>query len=146
MALVILVCTNIASLSAISWQLLKKSFYSLKKQFPQIERFENGFEKSSLIWNFFPRFWLKTPCFPWLEKVFKISLISLIGGNPGLTELLNIAPRWYELIPSLLNDLLSKGPLTLSISITGALSIEILLWLYCLDFLIKQTSCSKNGL
>ena len=25
-------------------------------RFPQIERFENGFEKSSLIWTFFPDF------------------------------------------------------------------------------------------
>ena len=32
-------------------------------------------KKSSLIWNFFPWFWLKNPVFPWfpwLEKVFKI--------------------------------------------------------------------------
>ena len=48
-------------------------FNSLKKHFPQIfgfKRFENGLEKSSLIWNFFPWFWLKTSCF---------SLISLTG-------------------------------------------------------------------
>ena len=34
-----------------------------------------GWKKSSLIWNFFPWFWLKNPVFPWfpwLEKVFKI--------------------------------------------------------------------------
>ena len=68
--LVILVYANIASLSAISWHLLKKSFYSLKKHFPQIKRFENGLKKSSLIWNLFLWFWLKTPCF---------SLISVTG-------------------------------------------------------------------
>ena len=56
-ALVTLVYTNIASLSAISWQLPKK-------------RFENGFEKKFPDLKFFPWFWLKTPCF---------SLISLTG-------------------------------------------------------------------
>ena len=70
-ALVTLVYANIASLSAISWQLLR--FNTLKKLFPQIfgfKRFENGLGKSSLIWKLFPWFWLKTPCF---------SLISLTG-------------------------------------------------------------------
>ena len=69
MTLVTLVYANIA----ISWQLLR--FNSLKKHFPQIyrfKRFKNGLEKSSLIWNFFPWFWLKNPCFP---------LISLTGNS-----------------------------------------------------------------
>ena len=81
-ALVTLVYAN----TAISWQLLR--FNSLKKHFPQIyrfKRFENGSEKSSLIWNFFPWFWLKTPFppdFPDWKKSSKFSLISLISGNP----------------------------------------------------------------
>ena len=76
MALVILVYANIASLSAISWQLLKKSFYSLKKHFPQIKRFENGFEKKFPdLKFFFSDFGWKPPVFPsfpWLEEVFRI--------------------------------------------------------------------------
>ena len=43
-------------------------------------------KKSSLIWNFFPWFWLKNPFFPdfpdW-KKSSKFSLNSLIGGNPA---------------------------------------------------------------
>ena len=67
-ALVTLVYANIA----ISQQLLR--FNSLKKHFPQIfrsKRFENGLKKSSLIWNMFPWFWLKTPRFSLTGKVFK---------------------------------------------------------------------------
>ena len=81
-ALVTLVYANIA----ISWQILR--FNSLKKHFPQIyrfNRFENGLEKSSLIWNFFPWFWLKNwffPDFPDWKKSSKFSLNSLICGNP----------------------------------------------------------------
>ena len=64
------VYANIASLSAISWQLLR--FNSLKKHFPQIfgfKWFENGLRKGSLIWNFFPDFGWKP----------RFSLISLTG-------------------------------------------------------------------
>ena len=75
-ALVTLVYANIASLSAISWQLLR--FNSLKKHFPQIFgfiRFENGLGKKFPDLNFFPDFGWKPPVFPWfpwLEKAFKI--------------------------------------------------------------------------
>ena len=62
--------------SAISWQLLRKRFYSLKKTFfLRLKGLKNGFEKKfpdlkifSLILAQNPVF----PWFPWLEKVFKI--------------------------------------------------------------------------
>ena len=54
-AFVTLVYANIASLSAISWQLLR--FNSLKKHFPQIYRFKK-------IWKKVPWFWLKIPVWP----------------------------------------------------------------------------------
>ena len=67
----------------------EKAFAVFKKHFPQIKRFKNSFEKSSLIWKFFPWFWLKTLLFfpdftDWKKssKIFLFSLISLIGGKP----------------------------------------------------------------
>ena len=47
----------------------------IKKVFPQITRFDNGFEKVPRFQIFFPDFGWKPPVFPWfpwLEKVFKI--------------------------------------------------------------------------
>ena len=70
-ALVTLVYANIASLSAISWQLLR--FNSLKKHFPQIFgfiRFENGLGKKFPDLKFFSLILAGNPCF---------SLISLTG-------------------------------------------------------------------
>ena len=66
-----------------SW---KKVLQSKKNIFPQtkrIKRFENGFEKK-VPWfeNFFPDFGQKPAVFPDWKKSSKISLISLIGGNP----------------------------------------------------------------
>ena len=75
-ALVTLVYANIASLSAISWRLLR--FNSLKKHFPQIfwfKRFENGLGKKFPDLKFFSLILAENPVFPWfpwLEKVFKI--------------------------------------------------------------------------
>ena len=63
--------------SVSSW---KKLLYSLKNIFSQIKWFENSFEKSSLIWQFSSWFWPKN-LFDW-KKSSKISLFSLIGGNP----------------------------------------------------------------
>ena len=73
MALVKLVYANIASLSAISWQLLKKGF-SLKNIFPQSKRFENGLEKKFPNLNIFSLILAENPVFPWfpwLEKSFQ---------------------------------------------------------------------------
>ena len=39
-----------------------------------------------------------------------------------------------------------KGPFTLSFSVNTAISLAILLSLNCLDFLINQANCSRNGL
>ena len=85
---------------AIFWQLLR--FNSLKKHFPQIyrfKRFENGLEKSSLIWNFFPWFWLKNSCFslisltgkslqnfPWIPWSVGTLLIRVLSYFSGLTK------------------------------------------------------------
>ena len=84
-----LVYASIASLSAISWQLLR--FNSLKKHFPQVQRFkrfENDLEKSSLIWNFFPLILAKT-CF---------SLISPTGKSlQSEILLLNFSPPHYDI-------------------------------------------------
>ena len=84
-----LVYANIASLSAISWQLLKKVFIVLKKHFflrlKGLKGLKMVLKKSSLIWKLFPWFWLKTPFspdFPDWKKSSKFSLNSLIGGNP----------------------------------------------------------------
>ena len=86
MALVTLVYANIA----ISQQLLR--FNSLKKHFPQIyrsKRFENGLKKKfpdlkyfSLILAEKPLFF---PDFPDWKKSSKISLNSLISGNPAFS-------------------------------------------------------------
>ena len=83
--LVTLIYANIASLSTISWQLLR--FNSLKKHFPQIKRFENGLERKFPDLKFFslilaenPPF---SPDFPNWKKSSKFSLISLLGGNPA---------------------------------------------------------------
>ena len=85
MALVTLVYANIA----ISWQLLR--FNVLKNiflRFIGLKGLKMVWEKSSLIWNFFPWLWLKNLFFPdfsdWKKssKFSLNSLISLIGGNP----------------------------------------------------------------
>ena len=91
-ALVTLVYANIASLSAISWQLLR--FNSLKKHFPQIFgfiRFENGLGKKFPDLKFFSLILAENPLFfpdfPDWKKPSKFSLnslISLIGGNPAM--------------------------------------------------------------
>ena len=86
MALVTLVYANIASLCAISWQLLKKRFTII---FPQIKRFENSFEKKFPDLKIVPSFWLKNPLFfpyfPDWKKSSKFSLISLIGRDPAMS-------------------------------------------------------------
>ena len=75
--------------SAISWQLLKKRFYSLKKIFfLRLKGLEMVLKKSSLIWKFFHWFGLNPPPlffpdFPDWKKSSKFSLISLIARNPG---------------------------------------------------------------
>ena len=54
-----------------------------KRFFLRLKCVENGFEKSSLIWNFFPWYWLKNPqFFPDFPDWKKFSKFSLIGGNP----------------------------------------------------------------
>ena len=62
----------------------KKGFIVLKKKnFPQIKRFENGFEKVPWF-EIFSLILAETPLFfPEWEKSSKFSLISLIGGNPS---------------------------------------------------------------
>ena len=96
MALVTLVYANIASLSAISRQLLR--FNSLKKHFPQIFgfiRFENGLGKKFPDLKFFslilagnPLFF---PDFPDWKKPSKFSLNSLIGGNPEYQAVIQLS-------------------------------------------------------
>ena len=62
--------------SAISWQLLKKRFYSLKKTFfLRLKGLKMVLKKVPWFENFFTDFGSKPPVFPWfpwLEKVFKI--------------------------------------------------------------------------
>ena len=90
-ALVTSVYANIASLSAISWQLLR--FNSLKKHFPQIfgyKRFENGLGKKFSDLKYFPLILAENPIFypdfPDWKKSSKFSLNSLIGGNPAFSS------------------------------------------------------------
>ena len=99
MALVTLVYANIASLSAISRQLLR--FNSLKKHFPQIFgfiRFENGLGKKFTDLKFFSLILARNPLFfpdfPDWKKPSKFSLnslISLIGGNPEYQAVIQLS-------------------------------------------------------
>ena len=70
-----LVYANIASLSAISCQFLKKLLQSLKNIFLRLKGLKIVLKKVPWFENFSPWFWLKTllffPWFHWLEKVFK---------------------------------------------------------------------------
>ena len=74
-ALVTTVYANIASLSAISWQFLKKRFYSLIKTFShRLKGLKMVLKKVPWFEHCFPDFGWKPPVFPWfpwLEKVFK---------------------------------------------------------------------------
>ena len=80
-----LVYANIASLNAISWQLLKKGFTVLKNIFPHIKWFENSLEKKFPDLKIFPPILAENtlffPDFPDWKKSSKFSLNFLIGGN-----------------------------------------------------------------
>ena len=61
----------------------EKRFYSLKKKFSQIKRFESGFEKKFPDLKILSLILAENPLFfPDWKKSLKFSLISLISGNP----------------------------------------------------------------